>query len=189
MGGDVVLEMSISLDGFVAGPKNEIDPLHDWLIKPKKDEDLELLAESLDANGAVIMGRNTFNLIDGPKGWLAPDGTPFTLPVFVLTHETRPPETKGQTPFTYVDDPTKALELARSAAGDKNVSLMGAATGQHYLSSGLVDELRIHIAPVLLGEGISLFDRLGSDHITLEPTRVIESPAVTHVYYRVINDD
>jgi dihydrofolate reductase len=116
------------------------------------------------------------------------DDPPFHVPVFVLTHHARETVVKqGGTTFTFVTDGIEAaLEQARAAAEDKDVAIAGGATVvQQYLKAGLVDELQIHLAPVLLGGGVSLFDSLGIDPLQLETTRVIASPTVTHLKYSV----
>jgi dihydrofolate reductase len=121
-------------------------------------------------------------------GWWG-DDPPFHHPVFILTHHPREPVTKeGGTTFTFVTDGIEsALEQARAAAGDKDVAVGGGAdVAQQYLKAGLLDELQIHIVPVLLGGGVRLFDNLDPDDVELEVTGVIESPAVTHVRYRVV---
>jgi len=140
------------------------------------------------------MGRRMFSGGEGawepdPRadGWWG-DDPPFHVPVFVLTHHAR--ETlvmEGGTSFNFVTDGIgAALEQARAAAGDKDVLLAGGASiVQQYLKAGLLDELQIHIAPVLLGDGTSLFDRLGIESVGLEATRVIASPSVTHLRFRV----
>lgn len=116
------------------------------------------------------------------------DEPPFHVPVFVLTHEALEPLVKGGTTFTFVTDGIEsALEQARKAAGDKDVSVAGGAnTIKQYLSAGLVDDMQIHVAPLLLGGGIRLFDNLGAEQIEVEGTRVVDSPAVTHLRFRVI---
>jgi dihydrofolate reductase len=122
-------------------------------------------------------------------GWWG-DDPPFHVPVFVLTHHPRETVIKqGGTSFTFVTDGVEAaLEQARAAAGDKDVALAGGASVvQQYLKAGLLDELQIHLVPVLLGGGVSLFDRLAIDPIELEATRVIESSSVTHLRFRVAN--
>ena len=142
------------------------------------------------------MGRRMFSGGEGPweddpnaDAWWG-DEPPFHHPVFVLTHHAREPVTKqGGTTFTFVTDGIEsALEQAGAAAGDKNVAVAGGASvAQQYLKAGLLDELQIHIAPVLLGDGVRLFENhLGSERLGLESTRVIESPAATHVRYRVV---
>jgi dihydrofolate reductase len=130
------------------------------------------------------MGRRMFD--EGEVGW--PDPPPFRAPVFVLTHHEREPwERQGGTTFTFVTDgPDAALERAKSAAGGKDVLVAGGAeTWAQFLNAGLLDQLEIHLAPLLLGAGIRLFDRVEADKVTLEPERVVDSPAVTHVRYRV----
>lgn len=117
------------------------------------------------------------------------DNPPFRHPVFVITHEAREKEVKdGGTTYTFVTDGIEsALEQAKAAAGDKDVKVAGGAnTVQQYIKAGLLDEIQVHIAPVLLGDGIRLFDHLGAERIELEKTRVIESPGVTHLRFRVV---
>ena len=209
----VKFEITMSLDGFVAGPNPSVeDPLgeggerlHEWAIKlaswreshgrsgGETGTDDELMKESIAANGAVIMGRRMFGgggpWGDDPwQGWWG-DDPPFHMPVFVLTHHEREPLTLGDTTFTFVTDGIEsALDQARAAAGDKYVQLSGGAeAGQQYLRAGLLDELHLHVAPVLLGSGTKLFDERGPGLPGLEPTRVIDSPAATHITYRVVN--
>jgi len=141
------------------------------------------------------MGRRMYSGGEGPweddpnaDGWWG-DDPPFHHPVFILTHHPRKPVTKeGGTTFTFVTDGIEsALDQARAAAGDKDVAVGGGAdAAQQYLKAGLLDELQIHIVPVLLGGGVRLFDNLDSDDVELEVTGMIESPAVTHVSYRVV---
>ena len=191
----VVTGHSTSLDGFIAGPNDEIDSLHDWLYdlatwrQPhglaggKTDRDAEVLEEAMGDNGAIVLGKRMY---DVTNGW--GDNPPFHVPVFVLTHEARDALVKeGGTTFTFVTDGIEsALAQAREAAGEREIVVAGGAnTIQQYLKAGLIDEMQIHVAPVLLGHGIRLFDHLGTEHNVLEATRVIESPAVTHLRYRV----
>jgi dihydrofolate reductase len=176
----------MSLDGFIAAPNDEVDALFAWW-GDKSAGGPELLDEAFKTTGAVIMGRRSFDIIDGPNGWVAPDGTAFPWPVFVLCHDAREKVTKGATKYTFVTDGIEsALRKAKAAAGDKNVSLMGANTAQQYIKAGLVDEMQIHLVPILLGEGIRLFDHLGTEHIELQRIMVIESPGVTHLRFRVV---
>jgi dihydrofolate reductase len=186
------------------------DRLHEWAYGLKSfrephgesggedNADSEILEEALLFPGAHVMGRGMFGGGPGPwgdaawgdepwEGWWG-DEPPFHKPVFVLTHHAREPLTKGETTFTFVTDGIEsALEQARAAAGGKDVALGGGANvAQQYLAAGLLDELQIHIAPVLLGQGVRLFDNGGPEQIELESTRVIESPAVTHLRYRVV---
>ncbi len=182
----VILDVSMSLDGFIAGPNNEIEPLHDWLFKDPSPAGQALLKDALAGTGAVVMGRLTFDLVDGPDGWTAPDGSMFALPVFVLTSEAREPVTKGVTSFSFVTDGIqRATTLARAAAGGKDVAVMGANTTQQALRAGLLDELSIHLVPVLLGAGIRLFGDLDED-VTLVRTALIEDAQVSHHRFRVV---
>jgi dihydrofolate reductase len=201
--GKVHVDITMSLDGFVAGPNDSPDVplgeggerLHEWVYglaswrEPhgleggETGRDSEVLDEAMRDNGAIVLGRRMF---DNAQGW--GDNPPFHVPVFVLTHEAREPLAKeGGTTFTFVTDGIEsALEQARAAAGDKNVSIAGGAnTIQQYLGAGLVDELQVHVVPLLLGGGVRLFDGPGTD-IELEATRVIDSPAVTHLRFRVV---
>ena len=210
--GKLSLDISMSLDGFVAGPDPTLDDplgkggegLHEWAVGAaswreshgksggEANVDSDVIAERLESIGATIMGRKMFSGGEGPweedpnaDAWWG-DEPPFGHPVFVLTHHEREPLEKGATTFTFVTDGIEsALDQARAAAGDKDVALAGGAdVAQQYLRAGLVDEMQIHLAPVFLGGGVRLFEGVGPD-LRLEVTRVIESPAVTHVRYRV----
>ncbi len=201
--GKVLFEITMSLDGYVAGPNDgpELglgeggERLHEWvfglaswrephgLAGGETNVDSEVLDETVKATGAVIVGRRMF---DNAKGW--GEEPPFHVPVFVLTHEAREDLVKGDTTFTFVADGIEsALEQARAAAGDKDVRIAGGANavGQ-FIEAGLVDELQIHLAPVLLGEGVRLFEGIDPESVKLERTRVIDSPRVTHLRYRVV---
>jgi dihydrofolate reductase len=210
----LILDISMSLDGFIAGPNQTLEEplgkggqqLHQWgfgtrtwrethgLSGGETNVDSEVVAESVRNTGATVMGRRMFSGGEGPweddpnaDSWWG-DDPPFHHPVFVLTHHAREPVTKqGGTTFTFVTDGIEsALEQARTAAGDQDVRLGGGASvAQQYLRAGLLDELRIHLVPVLLGRGVRLFasDPEGEPR-ELECTRVIESPAVTHFTYR-----
>jgi dihydrofolate reductase len=207
----VTSQISISLDGYVAGPNQSLDNpigeggmrLHQWAFatdawnEQHGSEGGERTADSLVAEevvqgiGAYIMGRNMFGPGRGAwdqswRGWWGED-PPYHTPVFVLTnHEREPLEMQGGTTFHFVTDGIEsALERARAAAGDKDVSIAGGASAvQQYLAAGLLDELYLHIVPVVLGAGERLLDGVGDP--TLEPIKVVESPAVTHVKYRVV---
>jgi dihydrofolate reductase len=202
--GKVHSDITMSLDGFVAGrddgpelPLGEGgERLHEWVYglaswrEPhgleggETNRDSEILEEAMGNLGAVVVGRRMF---DNAGGW--GDNPPFHVPVFVLTHEAREQEAKeGGTTFTFVTEGVEtAIDQAQTAAGDKDVSIGGGAnTIQQFLRAGLVDELQIHIAPLLLGGGVRLFDDLGTDEVKLQRTRVVESPAVTHLKFRVV---
>jgi dihydrofolate reductase len=152
------------------------------------------VVEELQANlGAEIMGRGKFGGGPGPwgddpwPGWWGED-PPFHMPVFVLTHHQREPLTLSDTTFTFVTDGIDAaLEQARAAAGEKDLLIGGGAELiNQYLAAGLLDELELHVVPVLLGDGARLFDNLGDDEVQLEQLRAIEAPGVTHLKYRVV---
>jgi len=204
--------VSMSLDGFVAGPnQSEEHPLgeggmqlHEWVFglaawrgpHGLEGGDVNASTEVIEATlanvGATVMGRNMFGGTgpwgDDPwDGWWG-DDPPFHTPVFVVTHHAREPLIKGGgTTFTFVTDGIEsALEQARAAAGGKDVALGGGANvAQQYLEAGLVDELQIHLVPVLLGAGARLFDNLEGADVALECTRTVEAPGVTHLTYRV----
>ncbi len=203
MSQQVFVEISMSLDGFIAGPNDSPEnglgdggeELHEWVTKlaswrePHGLEggevggDSEILDEAFKRQGAIILGRRMF---DNAHGW--GDVPPFHIPVFVLTHKSREKlEKKGGTTFTFVTDGIEsALERARAATGDKDVGIAGGAeTIQQFLAAGLLDEIQIHVAPIFLGGGVRLFGELDPTKIALEKTRVIDSPGVTHLKYRV----
>lgn len=196
----VAASISVSLDGFVAGPDDgpEVpmgvggERLHEWVFGlanwrerhglegGENNVDAEVLEEGLRNLGAVVVGRRMF---DNAGGW--GDEPPFRVPVFVLTHEARNELVKGETTFTFVNEGIEsAIGRARAAAGQKDVSIGGgASTIRQSIAAGLLDELQLHLVPILLGGGVRLFD----DALTteLERTRVIDSPAVTHLRFRV----
>jgi dihydrofolate reductase len=207
----VICHISISLDGYVAGPSQSLENplgeggmrLHEWVFgtaawrrlhgledgEPGPDSDVvEAAAAGI---GAYIMGRNMFGGGHGSwdqtwQGWWGQD-PPFHVPVFVLTHHPREPiPMDGGTTFNFVTDGiNSALEQARRAAGELDVSIAGGANAiQQFLAAGLLDELQLHIVPVILGAGERLLVNVGDP--TLEPVEAIASPAVTHVKYRVL---
>jgi dihydrofolate reductase len=206
------LRISVSLDGFVAGPNQSVDTplgvggerLHDWVVPLEVwrkmhgmqggavNESTSVLEEEGRNIGATIMGRNMFGGHPGQwdpqrpwNGWWG-DEPPFHHPVFVLTHHAREPlECKGGTRFTFVTNGIEAaLESARRAAGGKDIALSGGArAAQQYLAAGLVDEMDLHVAPILLGAGERLFDRVGDDLHGLKLVRTIGAPDVVHMKF------
>jgi dihydrofolate reductase len=208
--GKVTSQISISLDGFVAGPNQSLENpigeggmrLHDWLFATEgwrrqhgdeggeRTADSEVVDDVVQGVGAYIMGRNMFGGGSGPwdpewKGWWG-DDPPYHTPVFVLTHQPREPlRMLGGTTFTFVTDGiASALSQARAAAGDRDVSIAGgASTIRQYLAAGSLDELYLHIVPVILGAGERLLENVGDP--LLEPVKVVASPAVTHIKYRI----
>jgi dihydrofolate reductase len=190
--------MSISLDGFVAGPDQSEDaPLglggqrvHTWHMgEPQNEVDERVRDELLIDRGAYIMGRNMFGPVRGEwdrdwRGWWGEE-PPYHAPVFVLTHHPHDPiEMKGGTTFHFVTDGFDAALAQARAAGDGDVAIAGgASTARQALAAGAVDELFLDIAPVLLGRGERLFDGVADPG--LEPLEVLHSPLATHVRYRV----
>jgi dihydrofolate reductase len=188
----VISDMSMSLDGYVTGPNDSRENpfgdgagmLHDWMFDAATDDDRALLQEGmLDGLGAVVMGRKSFNKNEGDGGW--GDGGPVgDIPCFVVTHNK--PATPYPPVFTFVTDGVvSAIEQAKQVAGDKAVGLHGATVMQQGLPLGLVDQIRVHIVPVLLGAGTPLFGTLPAA-ITLERTDALITPAATHIGFRVI---
>jgi dihydrofolate reductase len=206
-------QISISADGYVAGPnqseENPLgeggDSLHDWVVELKAwrephgmeggevNESTPVVEESLLDVGAEIMGRGKFGPPEGGpwgddpwNGWWG-DDPPFHQPVFVVTHHEREPLTLSDTTFTFVTEGIEAaLEQAKEATGGKDVMIGGgAATINQYLAAGLVDELELHVPPLILGGGARLFEEVGPD-LKLEQLRAVEAPGVTHLKYRVV---
>ena len=212
----VFFDMSVSLDGLVAGPDMRPgvglgdggERLHEWAFATEtfhrlhgreggeRGADGDIIDAVFARAGAHIIGKRMFGGGDGPwgsdpvwgdepwEGWWG-DEPPFHHPVFVLTHHEREPLVKGETTFTFVTDGIEsALEQARAAAGDRDVQIGGGASVvQQFLRAGFVDDFQLHVAPVLMGEGTRLLDGVGA--LELECTRVVQSPAVTHLAYRV----
>jgi len=207
----VKARIAVSLDGFIAGPNQGTEHplgeggerLHDWALETEAwrrehgheggedNLDSEVIDEIQQGIGAVIMGRNMFSPGRGEwdpdwKGWWG-DEPPFKAPVFILTHHPRETiEMQGGTTFTFVTDGVEAtLEQARAAAGDEDILIAGGAKAiQQYLAAGLVDELFLHVVPILLGGGERLLVDVGE--IELQQLEVVGTPAVTHIRYEVL---
>jgi dihydrofolate reductase len=211
--GKVFVDISVSLDGFVAGPSPTLEEplgeggegLHEWIVRlaswrekhglsgGEAGADDEIAAEGPARSGAVVMGRRMFSGGDGsweddPKagGWWGEE-PPFGVPVFVVTHHVRDPLELRGTTFTFVTEGVEsAVDRAREAAGDKDVLVAGGASvAQQALAAGLLDELQIHLVPKLLGGGTRLLDGL-DPNVRLEHDRVVDSPHVTHLRYHVL---
>jgi dihydrofolate reductase len=209
----VRVHIAVSADGYVAGPnQSEENPLgeggeqiHDWMLALKAwrephgreggevNTNTAVLEEANDNIGAEIMGRGKFGPAGGgpwPEepwdGWWGED-PPFHKPVFVVTHHEREPLTLTDTTFTFVTDGIEsALEQAKEAAGDQDVYIGGGASIiNQYLAAGLVDEIEVHVSPLILGGGERLFDGVGPD-LKLEQLRAVEAPGVAHLKYRVV---
>jgi dihydrofolate reductase len=210
---DITTSLDGFVAGPNPSPENPLgeggEPLHDWATETaawrarhgleggEDNANSELIAESLTRQGALIMGRRMFSGGFGPGPWEDdpnPDGwwgddPPFHNPVFILTHHAREPvEKQGGTTFHFVTEGIEAaLEQARATAGDKDVVVVGGAEAiRQYLAAGLIDEFDVHVAPLLLGGGTSLFGDLGANAPQVELTRVIDSPGAAHLRYRVV---
>jgi dihydrofolate reductase len=212
--GKVFLDISTSLDGYVAGPNPTLEEplgeggeqLHEWLVETAawreahgrsggaQGADSEAFERMLAAKGASVMGRRMFSGGEGPwendpkaGGWWG-DDPPFRQPVFVVTHHAREPLVLGETTYTFVTTGVEsAVEQARAAAGGLDVAIIGGAdVFQQTLSAGLLDELNIHVSPVLLGAGTRLFAEGAGAGVSLELDGAIDSPAATHLRYRVV---
>jgi len=188
----VIFDISMSLDGFItaanvrleAGLGDGGDRLHDWAFSSEDQRNRELLARGASL-GAIIAGRNTYDLsvpwwgADGPTG-------PARIPVYVVTHS-EPNDIPDEGVYTFVDGIEAALEKAQRASGDKDVAVMGGADiAQQFIRAGLLDEISIHLVPVLFGSGTRLFENTGSRHIQLETLEVIETAEATHLRFRVV---
>jgi dihydrofolate reductase len=210
--GKVRFEISISLDGYVAGPnQSEEHPLgergeelHEWVVKlaawreahgregGEVNASTPLMEEAQSGVGAVLMGRGMFGGGPGPwgddpwQGWWG-DEPPFALPVFVLTHHAREPLILGATTFHFVTDGIEsALAQAKEAAGDLDVAIGGGAeAGRQYIAAGEVDQLQLNVVPILLGDGARLFEDGAGAGLDLEPVLVVDTPEVTHLRYRL----
>jgi dihydrofolate reductase len=191
--GKVTLHISMSLDGFITEPNPGVgnplgdDPgrLHDWMFDAKTETDAAVLDEIFASTGAILIGKRMFDVGFEPWG----DPPPFGMPVFVVTHEERAPlPMQGGTTYTFVTDGIEAaLELARAAAGDKNVGIWGGANiTREYLRAELLDEMQIHLIPLLLGGGVRLFEDLGPEQIELRRTSSIDTPSATHFRFEVV---
>ena len=208
----VIVALTMSLDGFIAGSNDGGEQplgdggarLFDWYfdgdtpirryqeaasrgvpVPPFKlsSSSAEVFEELIETGGAVVTGRRTYDIAGAWGG----NGPLPGLPLFVLTHNVPDHVPQGESRYTFVTGGVEsAVEQAKAAAGDKYVSLMGASAPQQCLQAGLLDEIQIHLVPVLLGAGVRLFDHLGSDNIELETIRIVDSPGVTHLRFRVV---
>lgn len=191
--GVVIYDMSVSLDGFVAADDRTAEEplgaggevLHQWAMGADPG-DVDAVAASAVELGAIVAGRRTY---DDSIGWWGPDGPtgPRRLPVFVVTSR-EPGDLPADGVYTFVTDgPEAAVEQARAAAGDGHVAVMGGPTlGQQLLAEGLIDEIGLHIAPVLFGSGTPMFGDLLGRHVSLEAIEVTPAPSATHLRYRVL---
>jgi dihydrofolate reductase len=211
MGMATFLNITMSLDGFVAGPNPTLEQplgeggeqLHEWITRlaswrethglegGETGADADLVREYQDRTGAFVMGRRMFSGGEGPweddpkaGGWWG-DDPPFNAPVFVVTHHAREPLELGTTTYEFVDGIEQAIRQAQEAAGGRDVQVAGGGSvAQQALNAGLLDELQIHVAPLLLGGGVRLFDEARPE-VGVEIARVVASEGVTHLSYRV----
>jgi dihydrofolate reductase len=195
----VVVDISMSLDGFVTGPGADVEhglgiggePLHRWVFDESTEADRKALEQATAHSGAVLMGRRLFDVIDGPHGWTDEvgyrgDGDQSNPPPYFVVSHSEPESIRLKADFTFVADIPSAVEQAKAAAGDQDVLVMGG--GElccRCIAEGVVDEVRIHLAPILLGGGTPLFAHLGADPIELEVIDVVDTPHATHLTYRI----
>lgn len=185
-------EISVSLDGFITGPNVRVgnglgdggERLHDWMFDAKTEADAAIVKDTYATTGAVVIGKGMFDVGFEPWG----DPPPFGMPVFVVTHEVRPPlPMQGGTTYTFLNDGIQAaLQQAQAAANNKHVGVWGGADIiRQYLQAGLLDEMRIHIAPVLLGGGISLFEDVQPEGLEFTKMHSSDTPGATHLYFDI----
>ncbi|GAA3118876.1 dihydrofolate reductase [Kribbella aluminosa] len=195
----VVVDISVSLDGYVTGPNAGVGnglgdggtAVHDWVFNGN-DADRAVLDAAFNASGAVVQGRNLFDVIDGPGGWsdemgygALPTGE-VNPPIFVVTH-TPPEKTRLGDRFRFVGSPAAAVAQAQEVAGGKDVYVMGGGQICHaVLAEGLADVLRLHVAPIVLGDGTRLFPAEASAGFGLELVEAVSTPAAQHLTYRVV---
>lgn len=192
----VVTEFTISLDGFIAGPDDDIRPIFGWyyagdtpyrvpgsgMVFNVSKASADLLQRDWGSVGAIVTGRRDF---DVSKAWGGKP--PLAVPTFIITHHPPQEWSYAGSPFIFVTEGVAAaLEQAKAAAAGKDIALGGTKIVQQALQAGLVDEIKLHLAPVLLGAGIRLFDQLNDQTIALEIKDVIEGTGVTHLRYRVV---
>src|SRR5262245_32682900 len=190
--GMVIYDMSMSLDGFVAaanmrpeaGLGDDGERLHDWVFKDP--DGMAMVEDAIERLGAVICGRTTYDM--SMPAWDADGPTADArVPVFVLSHGV-PDDVPQGSVYTFVGDIDTALAKAREDAGDRNISIMGADTGRQFLNAVAIDEVSIHIVPVLFGGGTPLFGKGVDEHVTLELLDQSDSPYARHMRYRVVRD-
>jgi dihydrofolate reductase len=190
--GSVIYDKSSSLDGFIAGANVRVEAglgddgerLHDWAFQDVEGK--EILDREVGRLGAVICGRRTYDMsirywdADGPTG-------PARVPLFVLSHGVPDDVPEGGV-YTFVEDLETAFARARATAGDRNISVMGADVGRQLMNAGLIDEISVHLVPVVFGSGTPLFGAGVDQHVTLEFVGASQSEHATHLRYRVVRD-
>jgi dihydrofolate reductase len=193
--GKVTAEFAMSLDGFIADSKDDVSRLFAWFSNgdtpiPGAGGRMFMTSsvsarnylEALQSTGALVTGRRDFDVSDAWGGT-----SPMNVPTFIITHAAPQEWLKNGSPFTFVTDGIEsAIKKAKQAAGKKNVAVSGSTITQQCLKAGLLDEIGVDLVPILLGDGIRLFDNLGTKPIELESTQAVEAPGVTHLKYRVV---
>ncbi len=194
--GKVISGFTMSLDGFIAEPNDDVGRLFKWygsgdtpfplpgtdMVFKMSRASAELFQDSFRTTGAIVTGRRDFDVSHAWGG-----KPPFSVPTFIVTHTVPQEWVKEGSPFTFVTDGVvSAIDQAKQAAGDKNVAVGGSQITQQCLKAGLLDEIYIDLASMLLGNGISLFGQLGIEPVDLERTAVIEGTDVTHLRFRVV---
>jgi dihydrofolate reductase len=178
----VLLDMAISLDGFIGGPGGSDVGLYDWYFSPSAVS-RPVIDELVTTTGAIVIGRGAYRTGEESGGW---EDTPYQVPHFVITHQPPASLPDGKVQFVFVTDGvTAAIKAAKEAAGDRYATIGGGAdVARQALSAGLVDELQLHIVPVIVGEGVRMFDRI--DHgWQLSRIRMLDGPNVTHLRYHL----
>jgi dihydrofolate reductase len=178
----VLLDMAVSLDGLICGPGGSDGGLYDWYFDPS-EVSRPIVDELVETTGAIVIGRGAFGTGEDAGGW---DDTPYQVPHFVVTHRPPAPAAGRAVEFVFVPEGVRAaVERAREAAGERYATIGGGAdVARQCLAEGLVDEVQLHVVPVLLGDGVPLFDRTVR-RASLTRLRVVDAPNVTHVRYRV----
>ena len=183
--GKVILDMAMSLDGCIATSAGEDGGLNDWYFSPPEPSK-PVVDEMMRELGVIIMGRTTFDQGDAFNAF---DDSPFKIPHFILTQRPRETKESNGSTYTFVTDGIEsALSQAQAAVKDGCYIAIGggASVAQQYIQAGKVDEIQIHLIPILMGNGIKLFGESGMNAIPLESTRVIDSTGVTHLKYRIV---
>jgi dihydrofolate reductase len=180
----VILDMAMSIDGFISGPNGEDQGLHDYFFSPP-DPTRDVIEDGFRTTGTILMGRQAYEVGAAQDGFA---DNPYQVPTFILTHHVPEKPAKGAESFVFVTDGIdSALGQARAVTGDRNIVIGGGANiAQQYLNARLVDELQIHLVHTLLGHGIRLFDLTGVEPTRMVKNRVVDSIGVTHMQFRVL---
>jgi dihydrofolate reductase len=184
---NVILDMAMSLDGFISGPNGEDNGLHDYFFSPAGPT-ADVIEEGFKTTGTIIMGKRAYDIGAAQDGFA---DNPYQVPSFIITHRVPEKRSKGAEDFVFVTDGIEnALEQARAITGDKYIVIGGGADiARQYLNAGLVDEIQIHLVHILLGHGLRLFDHIGINQIALEKVRIVDSAGVTHMRFRVARQE